>query len=197
MKTMKRKMLIISLLVMCLSLFAGGTLAYFTTIGKARNVVTAGNIGIDVIERDAQGNPFEDVTGVVPGEVIDKIVTVKNTTEANPCWVRIGIEKEILLAPEKSGDIDLSLLELDINEEFWTEEDGYYYYLEAVEPGEETEPLFRTVTFNKIKMGNLYQGCTAKINVEAQAVQSANNGGSVWEAKGWPKSPTEPESVEE
>ena len=37
-------------------------------------------------------------------------------------------------------------------------------------------------------MGNEYQNATATVNVSAQAVQNANNGDTVMDAKGWPNS---------
>jgi len=43
------------------------------------------------------------------------------------------------------------------------------------------------VDFNGKTMDNDYQNATIEINVEAQAVQSANNGTSVLTATGWPK----------
>ena len=52
-----------------------------------------------------------------------------------------------------------------------------------------SEELFKEVKFNP-NMGNEYQNCTAKIIINAQAVQTANNpipeGGSVIDIKGWP-----------
>ena len=37
-------------------------------------------------------------------------------------------------------------------------------------------------------MGNEYQNSVANIVIDAQAVQVANNGADVMEAKGWPES---------
>lgn len=65
--------------------------------------------------------------------------------------------------------------------------DGYYYYKEALKPGEVTAPIFTAVTF-KPEMGNEYQNATATVDVSAQAVQTANNGDTVMDAKGWPNS---------
>ena len=42
------------------------------------------------------------------------------------------------------------------------------------------------MTFNTA-MGNEYQNAAATVDVAAQAVQTANNGGSAAEAQGWPK----------
>ncbi|MBQ0037956.1 MAG: SipW-dependent-type signal peptide-containing protein [Clostridiales bacterium] len=181
---MKKRLLILSLLAVCLSLCIGGTLAYFTASGIARNVITTGNIKIDLIETDGEGNPFKNVSDVLPGAEVDKVVTVKNTGD-NPCWVRISVEKEILLAEGKNGTPDLSLLEIDLNTEDWTEKDGFFYYNQELKAGETTIPLFTTATFNTA-MDNLYAGCTANVTVGAQAVQTANNGSTALEANGWP-----------
>lgn len=182
---MKKTILMLSLIAVCLSLCIGGTLAYFTANETARNVIRSGNIRIELIETDAEGNPFKDAIGVMPGTEVDKIVTVQNTAD-NPCWVRIGVQKVITLAEGKTGEADTSLVGLDFNEEDWTEKDGFYYYNRELEPGETTEPLFTKVTF-AAAMDNLYKGCTANVTVGAQAVQTANNGSSVFEANGWPE----------
>ena len=39
-------------------------------------------------------------------------------------------------------------------------------------------------------MGNEYQGAVATVTVQAQAVQTANNGDTVQDAKGWPSTDT-------
>ena len=46
---MKRKLLILSVLAICLSTLAAGTLAYFTAEGKAHNVITTGGVHIALI----------------------------------------------------------------------------------------------------------------------------------------------------
>ena len=46
--------------------------------------------------------------------------------------------------------------------------------------------VITTVTFDAAKMDNIYQNCTAKIEVQAHAVQVANNGDTVLDATGWP-----------
>ena len=94
------------------------------------------------------------------------------------------VTKSIQLAGE--GEANPDLVELNIDSENWTlGEDGYLYYKTALKPGETTAPIFTTVTFN-MEMGNEYQNATAKVDVAAQAVQSANNGESALEAAGWP-----------
>ena len=68
----------------------------------------------------------------------------------------------------------------------WTQKDGWWYYSGALATGETTKPLFEKVVFSGPHMDNKYQQSTVVIDVNAQAVQKANNGKTVWEAKGWP-----------
>ena len=82
--------------------------------------------------------------------------------------------------------VNTGLVKPDVNTDDWTEgEDGYFYYKEALKPGETTAPVLNSVTFD-VAMGNEYQGATATVTVTAQAVQTANNGTSAQTASGWP-----------
>lgn len=181
---MKRKLLILSVLAICIATLAAGTLAYFTSEGKAHNVLTTGGVEITVQEwaDEEKTKPFEDLTGIMPGMTVTKIAEIKNTG-ASDAWVRVKVEKNIKL--QGDGTPDTSLVELKLNTADWTEKDGYYYYTKALKPGEVTVPVFTAVTFNAA-MGNDYQNATATVDVSAQAVQTANNGDTVMDAKGWP-----------
>lgn len=198
----KKKILLLVSIVLILSCAAVGTYAYFTAAEVAHNVITTGKVDIDLIEEASteEGTvPFEDMDGVLPGMEASKIVTVDNIGVGD-AWVRIAVKKEIQLHPDAEvvEDINLELIELDIDEENWIEqeEDGvmYYYYAKQLKPGESTTPLFTTVTFDET-MGNMYQKSKAFIHVRAEAVQVANNAeaGTVLEAAGWPAPVTEPE----
>lgn len=182
---MKRKLLILSALAICIAMLVTGTLAYFTAEGKAHNVITTGGVEIAVQEwaDEEKTKPFEDLTGIMPGMTVTKIAEIKNTG-ASDAWVRVKVEKSIKLQGE--GTPDTGLVELTLNTTDWTEKDGYYYYKEALKPGEVTAPIFTAVTF-KPDMGNEYQNATATVDVTAQAVQTANNGDAVMNAQGWPK----------
>lgn len=182
---MKRKLLILSVLAICIATLAAGTIAFFTAEGKAHNVITTGGVEIAVQEwADVEKTkPFEDLTGVMPNTTVTKIAEIKNTG-ASDAWVRVKVEKNIKLQGE--GTPDTGLVELTLNTTDWTEgEDGYFYYKEALKPGEVTAPIFTAVTFNAA-MGNEYQNATATVDIVAQAVQTANNGDTVMDAKGWP-----------
>lgn len=181
---MKKRIAAIALVVALIAIAAVGSAAFFTVEDKAHNVITTGNIDIDLREwaDDEKTIPFKDVDGVMPGSSVKKIVDVKNTGD-NDAWVRIKAEKNIKL--KDGGEPDLDLLEIDFNTADWTLSDGYWHYNKPLAPGETTTPLFTTVTFNKA-MGSGYADCVAKISVTAYGVQSDNNGTAVLEAEGWP-----------
>ena len=181
---MKRKLLILSVLVICVATLAAGTLAYFTSEGTAHNVITTGGVDITLQEWADEGKtkPFEDLTGIMPGMTVTKIAEIKNTG-ASEAWVRVKVEKNIQLKGE--GEVNPDLVGLALDTANWTEKVGYYYYNKALKPGEVTAPVFSAVTFNA-SMGNEYQNATATVDVYAQAVQTANNGATALEAQGWP-----------
>ena len=166
--TMKRKILILSVLAICIATLAAGTLAYYNAETTAHNVITTGSVQIAVQEW-ANTEKTE-------------VFTVKNTGKGD-AWVRVKIEKAIQLAGD--GEVDLGLVKLDIDTTHWTAKDGYYYYNVALKAGEVTAPIFTKVTFDA-NMGNAYQNATATVDVTAQAVQAANNGKTITEAAGWP-----------
>ena len=181
---MKRKILIVSVIVICLAMIAAGSLAYYTADTKAHNVITTGSVDIELNEwaNEERTEKFEDQTGVMPGKDVTKIVEVKNVG-TGAAWVCVQMFVDTY--DKNDGQLDPAVVTLDINETDWTYSGGYYYYNKILAPGETTEPLFTTVTFDE-QMGNAYQNARAEINIKAIAVQSANNGTTVLEAAGWP-----------
>lgn len=194
---MKRKILCLSVIVIMLAILAAGTIAYFTAEGRAHNVITTGSINITVVEQQKGENgttveyPTEPITNVVPGAEISKIVTIRNDGKST-AWIRVKVGTEIELAGE--GEANTSLVALNFDDTNWTENDGYYYYNNPVDPTKSTTALFDTVKFDP-QMGNEYQNCTVNINIYAQAVQTANNNpeGGVTEVKSWPAETTKGE----
>ena len=181
---MKKRLFSLAIICICLSVVSAGTLAYYTANETAHNVITTGGVEIDLLETTSDGSDFTNVTGVMPGTNVSKIVEVKNIG-TNDAWIRVQVDKAIHLAEGQTGEVDLDLVTLDYNTTNWTEQGGYYYYNDVLAPEETTEPLFREVSFAG-KMGNMYQSSTASIYVYAQATQTANNGKTVFEADGWP-----------
>lgn len=186
---MKKRMLTAALALCCLAVLATGTLAYFTAEETTQNVITMGALKMDLVELDEKDEPWEDVENIVPGMEVTKKAYVENNGTVD-FYTRVKITKTFVPAQgEELPELNTELVRLDINEKYWKLDEGdfYYYYKKPVAPGEKTEPLFTTVTFST-KMGNEYQNVKVKIDLDAQAVQSRNNGESALEATGWPES---------
>ena len=194
---MKKKILALAVVAMFTSIIASGTLAYFTAEEKAHNVITSGGVDIELVEK-TKGNdgvevdfPSDGIHGVMPGTSVSKIVKVKNTGSGD-AWIRVQITPSIKDAagaelPLTICEANVPVMTCDIFDEHWIDGgDGYYYHKEAIQADEFTEVLFEEVDFN-VAMGNEYQNSTANILIDAQAVQAANNGTAVMEAKGWPQ----------
>ena len=189
---MKKKVLYIAIVVICLALITGGTYAYFTTSDTARNVITSGGIEVKVVEQQLvngtlQPYPSQPIP-VMPATTVSKIVSVQSTEQA--AWVRMNYTLTVYDADGKKMEIPADELAKVIviasDTANWTLKDGWWYYNTAVKGGETTKPLFEEVEFSGPHMDNKYQLCTVVIDVTAQAVQKANNGATVWEALGWP-----------
>lgn len=188
--SLKQKLLTLSAVAIVAALSAYGSVAYFTAEDTARNVITAGKLKIELQEKMLTSDgektvPFEDRLGVMPGSEVSKIVEVKNTG-GQDAWVRVSVNKAIELAEGVEDEVDLSLISFDLNTDYWTEKDGFYYYTAKLAPGHTTEPLFTAVTFAKT-MSNQYQNSKAILTVNAYATQTVHNGNTALEAAGWPE----------
>ena len=187
---MKCKLFLGAITAICLSLFAFGTIAYFTAEDVAHNVITSGEIDIEILEWANNDKnisfPNDGVIGVMPGTKVTKIVEIENTG-ANAAYIRIKVEKEIILSDGIEDEPNLGLMTLDFDEINWEYgKDGFYYYKKPLNAGEVTPSLFTTVSFDT-NMDNRYQNSTAKVVVKAYATQVANNGDSAMSASGWPQ----------
>ncbi len=181
----KKRIGLIAAIICCIAVLAGGTLAYFVAEETSYNVITTGVLSMDLVEETTDGEPWpeEGIHGVMPGQIVDKIAYVVNDGGVD-FYTRIAIEKIITAAEGVTEELNFDNITLDINEEYWTEQDGFYYYNAAVKPDEQTEPLFTKVTFGP-SLGNEYQDAYIEIIVNAQAVQSRNNTDSALTATGW------------
>ena len=191
---MKKKLLYIAAIIICLSIITGGTYAYFTASDTARNFITSKSVEIEEVEQQLvdgalQPYPNEPIP-IMPGGTVSKIVSVKNIDAA--AWVRVNYTITIYDADGENMDVSAEELEnlitIRSNRSGWLRNnDGWWYCNEAVQTGETSVPLFEEVVFSGPNMGNEYQNCTVVIDVTAQAVQEANNGTTVMEAMGWPE----------
>ena len=184
---MKKKILIVSLVVIVVAILATTSLAYFTDGVAVHNIITTNHVDVELVEKhltpegDLVDFPEEGIEGVMPGDVVSKIVSVKN--EGAEAWIRIGVELKV--EDSQGKELSIEPVTFDVDETKWTYKDGYYYYLKPVATGASTDVLFDEVNFAAL-MGNEYQSGRVELNVFAQGVQTANNGATVLEAAGWP-----------
>lgn len=182
-KDTKRKVGLVAAALLLISMLSYGTLAYFTDAEAATNVMTAGNVDIELYDLGADGEAFPSVapgfTGVMPGDTVAKEITVENVG-SQPAWVRVKVAQAI------TGNLAMTGITLDFNYTNWTSmTDGYFYYNTALAAGATTEPLFTGVSYS-VDLGNDYMNAVVTIDVSAEAVQVANKGSSFVTATGWP-----------
>lgn len=186
MAKIKLRLIALSLAAIIVTFFTQGTLAYYSTIGRATNVVTSGDIKMEIIEK-GYGDTEYPAEGmyVIPGDIVTKKVSVKSLCD-HPFYLRVkivyGIDSTELPAEE--------CFKLNIDEENWQYHYGWYYYKGIVEPEQTTPNVFSKVEMVGNKIDNSYIGKTLSLTVEAQAVQSENNpltGTETYTASGWPQ----------
>lgn len=165
--------------------FTRTTLAYYTIVGTATNVVTSGNIQLKIHEVTKDGTPFPtEGVKVFPGDKVSKEVSVENTC-AQPFYLRLRLTNGIEGLQESVEEV----FAFETNTADWTlREDGCYYYNKVLEPGQRTSPLFKEVEMVWEQMNGRFSGRTLTLTVTAEAVQSKNNPvDHPWEAQGWPE----------
>lgn len=193
MKRAKSKLLVVAAVALCCALAMGGTLAYYTAETTAHNVITTGDVDIEIREDFSP----EEAKGLTPGTSVDKIVTIANTSSApsGSAWVRVKVTTDVSRLGDEMPDTipvdgveqDVALIEFDDTK--WIAKDGYFYYRTELPVGESTGPLFEAVRLNPL-LGNDYQESEIHVKVQAQAVQSQNNpapDGDVTQITNWPK----------
>ena len=188
---MKKKILAFAVIVICLALITGTTLAYFTTEDTARNVITSGRIQVEILEQqlvDGVLKPYpSQPIPVMPGATVSKIVSARS--DGQPAWIRMSYTMTVLDADGKEMNIPAEEMEkvftIVPDSQNWTLKDGWWYCGEAVSGGNTSAPLFKEVKFSGPYMDNKYQNSTLVIDVELEAVQQAHNGTTALEAVGW------------
>jgi len=182
----KLKFFTIAFVAIVLTFLSQGTLAYYSTVGKATNVISSGNIQFIIHEKTDAGTEFpKEGVYIIPGDIVSKRVSIESDC-AHPFYLRVkivyGVDSKELSAED--------CFKLNINEKYWELHDGWYYYKGIVNPGETTPNVFSHVEIVGSKVDNSYIGKTLTLSVVAHAVQSENNpitGGNVYTASGWPK----------
>ena len=189
---MKKKLLYIAALIICMSIITGGTFAYFTYEDTSHNVITSKKVNIDVLSMTLEDGSLVEsgnaAIPIMPATTVNKVVCAQSMD--TPSWIRLQYGLEVYDSKGDKMTIPKAELEsiiiIEPNSADWIEKDGWWYYKAVVASGAKTTPLFEEIKFSGPGMGNEYQNGTVKLSLKGQAVQSANNGSSVMEAAGWP-----------
>lgn len=87
---MKKKILLVAAVVMCLAIATAGTLAYFTSEDTAHNVITSGDVNIELVEQTKKEDgtlvefPEEGIKGVMPVLLPAKSSRLKTPATTTP-----------------------------------------------------------------------------------------------------------------
>ncbi len=181
----KLKISVIAFVAVLFTLMSQASLAYYTTVGKATNVVTSGNIRFIIHEMTESGTEFpKEGIYILPGDIVSKKVSVQSDC-AHPFYLRVKPVFDINSQELSAEDC----FKLNINTDDWELHDGWYYYKGIVNPDETTPEVFSHVEIVGSEVDNDYIGKTLTLTVNAQAVQSENNpltDGNTYTALGWP-----------
>lgn len=185
MAKIKIRFAVIAIAAIIVTLITQGTLAFYSTVGKATNVVTSGNIQFIIHEKTDQGTEFpQEGVYIVPGDIVSKQVSIESDCN-HPFYLRVKIVYGVNTQELSAEDC----FKLNINEEYWQYHEGWYYYKGIVNPGETTPNVFSHVEIVGSKVDNSYIGKTLTLSVVAHAVQSENNpihDNNTYNASGWP-----------
>ena len=84
----KSRLLVIALAAILVTVLTQPSLAFYTTIGKATNVVTSGAVQLQIHEKTADGSQFpQEGVYVIPGDIVDEAVA---ETEVAPMVNPVG-----------------------------------------------------------------------------------------------------------
>ena len=119
------------LFLLCL-MMVGVTAGFLVSTDSAVNRLSSGYNTAGIVES------YNPPSSFAKGDEITKEVKVKNEGSV-PCYVRVFAE---VSDPEARDAIDI-----DYNTSDWIKKsDGYYYYSRILNTGEDSTPLFKTLT---------------------------------------------------
>lgn len=189
-KLSKKNILIILLLIVIALCSIRGIIAYITRTTIAKNIITFGNLKMQLIETTIAENNKEievdlnDEINILENSKLSRLVKVKNLGK-HDFFVRISMN---MIGKEKNGEeFDANKFVLyNLNKTDWIYENGWYYYKKIVKPNEITSNLITEIDFDINNISEKYPSSVFKLDIKAEAVQAENNAENVLEVLGWP-----------
>lgn len=170
-----------------ITLIVQGSVAYFHEETSFTNRISAGTLGIELVEasEDKQavlGEHGYQFANTLPGARLDRRVWVENTKEKD-VYVRVQANRAWYDAKgEKQSDLDASLISLKTkNPSNWIiqEDTGSnqeiitFYYKKPIAKGERTENVMDAFEISDQISNGVYQNVHAQISFEAEAIQAS------------------------
>ena len=170
----KKKLLTMILALVLIGVVGvGATLAYFTDNDSATNIVTMGHVNIELKE-DAWTYGEDGITGVTPGQVLEKDPTITLVGDSLDAYVRIKLVVTGFEGVENADVYKEDVLENLVLGEGWKKVGDYYYYgSELTKDNASTTALFEKVTI-PVEWTNDIAKATFNIEVYAEAIQADN-----------------------
>lgn len=178
----KKKLLLLVLTAAVGCSTFGLTMAYMTDSEQNTNVITVGDVTVDLTE--TKWNP-ENGKDILPLETVEKNPQVTNTGSVNT-WIFLKVKnpkKNIITvnntSKRKNASANVELFSFTANSEWEllskTESDSeveyLYGYKDVVTPGQTTKSLFDSVTAVNYMEGSLGENDALNIPIEAMAIQ--------------------------
>lgn len=171
---MKNKKRVVVLALAALLLVAGGTFtyAYFTDAKEQTNVITMGNVSIELTEPQFSTNTggTNKISNVMPNQTIVKDPTITLNTGSNDAYIRVKLTYTGDLTTSQQAQLETGIV---FNAGWAKGTDGYYYYNTAL-----TQTDKEVVAFNEVHIpedwGNNMAAKTFNIVVKAEAIQKDN-----------------------
>lgn len=203
----RRKAVLIGMLAVIALVGAGLTSAFTVHNTAADNVLTFGNVRLEIIQQEKQADgSLKDVPAdyevKAASGLASRIVTFQNAGESD-LYVRARpVMRAESAAGEDRGDASQVTKFQMVDSGDWIQkspDDGWYYYVGGEkgglvaaatggsETGDATEPLMNGIEFVGDFSDVVGPNGRFVFTVEAQAVQADNNGESALDAMGWPE----------
>jgi hypothetical protein len=169
-KPVRPMMMLVPTLILAVLIIGGSTFAWFISNDGERNKFAAGKQKLRIEAVDEFTPPS---TAVMPGDSFPKTVGAKNTGDL-PGFARVLVSPTIF-ANDNTGATPLPAgigqeVLLNIDTANWKlGEDGYYYYMGLLQPGQSAPPLFTQVELPSV-LDELYNSATMKIEIKVEGV---------------------------
>lgn len=178
-KFTNRTKIVLAIISVLVIMGVAGIIAYFTDTATVTNNVKMGIVDIDLKEYTINENgdkvEWQDKQNIMPGEVISKIPEITCVQGSADCYVRAKVELSCSdeNLQNSSQMLTLNNINIDQNNWFYCQSDGYFYYKNILTDSTNPITLFTEVSI-PTTLNNDWSLENIKIDVTVEAIQSKN-----------------------